>query len=58
VRLPQNHPGGFIKNIHVHVTTHIYKQIELIERRLIDKAKLGHPEEDEVTLLTNYKPVM
>ena len=32
--------------------------MELIERRLIDKVKVGHPEENEVTLLTNYKPVM
>ena len=32
--------------------------MELIERRLIDKVKVGHPEEKEVTLLTNYKPVM
>jgi hypothetical protein len=33
-------------------------KIELIERRLIDKVKIDHPEENEVTLLTNYKPVM
>ena len=30
-------------------------KIELIERRLIDKVKVDHPEENEVTLLTNYK---
>jgi hypothetical protein len=30
-------------------------KIELIERRLIDKVKVDHPEEnDQVTLLTNY----
>ena len=33
-------------------------KIELIERRLIDKVKVDHPAENEVTLLTNYKPVM
>ena len=33
-------------------------KIELIERRLIDKVKVDDPEENEVTLLTNYKPVM
>jgi hypothetical protein len=48
-----------IYEIHVHVSRYIfYKQIELIERRLIDKVKVDHPEENEVTLLTNYKPVM
>ena len=33
-------------------------KIELIERRLIDKVKVDHLEENEVTLLTNYEPVM
>ena len=48
-----------IYEIHVHVSRYIfYKQIELIERRLIDKVKVDHPEENEVTLLTNYEPVM
>ena len=42
-----------IYEIHVHVSKYIfYKQIELIERRFIDKVKVGNPEENEVTLLT------
>lgn len=48
-----------IYEIHVHVSRYIFiSKIELIERRLIDKVKVDHPEENEVTLLTNYKPVM
>ena len=49
-----------IYEIHVHVSRYIFiSKIELIERRLIDKVKVDHPEEnDQVTLLTNYKPVM
>ena len=50
-----------IYEIHVHVSRYIIffiSKIELIERRLIDKVKVDHPEENEVTLLTNYKPVM
>ena len=45
-----------IYEIHVHVSGYIFiSKIELIERRLIDKVKVDHPEENEVTLLTNYK---
>ena len=48
-----------IYEIHVHVSRYIFiSKIELIERRIIDKVKVDHPEENEVTLLTNYKPVM
>ena len=48
-----------IYEIHVHVSRYtLISKIELIERRLIDKVKVDHPEENEVTLLTIYKPVV
>jgi hypothetical protein len=40
------------------IYVHYSSKIELIERRLIDKVKVDHPEENEVTLLTIYKPVV
>jgi hypothetical protein len=47
-----------IYEIHVHVSRYIfYKQIELIERRLIDKVKVDHPEENEVFYCSYIKDI-
>ena len=44
-----------MKYMYMYQDIYFISKIELIERRLIDKVKVDHPEENEVTLLTNYK---